>query len=75
MPITEISRMGVKPDLTIMDTSTPEGQILLRTWSEILAAPRAPHCVYWSLEVEDTSKLWTFFDWDSVEHHEKFARK
>ena len=28
---------------------------------------------YWSLEVENPSMLRVFIDWDSVDHHTKFA--
>lgn len=74
MPVTEISCMGVKPNVDIMDESTPEGQVLPRAWKTVTAAPGGPHKVYWSLQVEDPSKVWTFFEWDSVDDHEKFAK-
>jgi hypothetical protein len=74
MSITEIGCMGVKPNLNIMDETTPEGQILPGAWNTVTTAPGGPHRVYWGLEIEDPSKLWAFFDWDSVEDHEKFAK-
>ncbi len=66
--------MGVKPGLNIMDDTTPEGQILLKTWKAVIDAPRGPDQVYWGLEIENPLSIWAFFDWDSVEHHEKFAK-
>lgn len=66
--------MGVKPGLDIMNEATQEGQVLTGAWKAVASAPGGPHRVYWGLEVEDTSKLWAFFDWDSVADHENFAK-
>jgi hypothetical protein len=74
MTVTEIGLMGVKPGLNIMDESTPEGQILAGAWKAVAAAPGGPSQVFYGLEIEDPSKIWAFFDWDSVEEHEKFAK-
>lgn len=74
MTITEIGLMGVKPNLDIMDESTPEGQVLARTYKAIAVAPGGPSQVYYGLEVEDPSKIWAFFDWESIEEHENFAK-
>jgi hypothetical protein len=74
MAVTEIGCMGVKPGLNVMDESTQEGQVLIGAWKAVTSAPGGPHQVYWGLEVEDPSKLWAFFDWDSVEDHENFSK-
>ncbi len=74
MPVTEIACVGVKPGFDIMDESTGEGKVLIAAWNTVAAAPGGPHRVYWGLQVEDPSKLWAFFDWDSVEDHEKFIQ-
>ncbi|KFY57237.1 hypothetical protein V496_06511 [Pseudogymnoascus sp. VKM F-4515 (FW-2607)] len=74
MVVTEIGCMGVKPSLNIIDETTKEGQVLTGAWKAVISAPGGPHQVYWGLEVEDPSKLWAFFDWDSIEDHEKFAK-
>jgi hypothetical protein len=74
MPVTEVGCMGVKPGHNIMDETTAEGQILAGAYKAVVAAPGGPHHVYFGLEIEDPSKLWAFFDWDSVEDHEKFAK-
>lgn len=74
MVVAEIACMGIKPDLNIMDETTREGRILTGAWKAVLTAPGGPQQVYWGLEIEDLSKLWAFFDWDSVEEHEKFAK-
>ncbi len=74
MAITEVGCMGVKPNHNIMDTSTSEGKILIGTWKAVLSAPGGPSQVYWGLEAENPLMLWAFFDWESVEQHEKFAK-
>ncbi|KAF4971399.1 hypothetical protein FZEAL_9850 [Fusarium zealandicum] len=74
MAITEVGCMGVKPDLNIMDQTTAESEILIGVWKTVTTKPGGPHRVYWGLETEDPSKLWAFFDWDSVEQHEQFAQ-
>ena len=75
MPVTEVGCMGVKPDLDVMNDSTDEGQILTGVWNAVTTLPGGPQRVYWGLEVEDPSKLWAFFDWDSIEEHMKFAKE
>ena len=74
MPVTELGCMGVKPGLDIMNENTEAGSILMKAWNAVITAPGGPHRVYWGLETEDPSKLWAFFDWNSVEDHEKFAK-
>lgn len=66
--------MGVKPGLDIMDESTQEGQILTGAWKAVTTAPGGPHRVYWGLEIENPLNLWAFFDFDSIEAHEEFAK-
>jgi len=67
--------MGVKPGLNIMDEDAPEGKVLTGVYNAVVSLPGGPHRVYLGLEAEDRSKLWAFFDWDSIEHHQKFAEK
>jgi hypothetical protein len=74
MPVTEVGYMSVKPGLNIMDETTPEGQILAGAYKRVAAAPGGPKHVYFGPEMENPSKLWAFFDWDSVEEHKKFAK-
>ncbi|KAI5457535.1 hypothetical protein BGZ63DRAFT_365110 [Mariannaea sp. PMI_226] len=74
MTITEVGCMGVKPGLNIMNQVTWEGQILTNTWKTVIAKPGGPYRVYWGLEMDNTSRVWAFFDWDSVEQHQKFAQ-
>ncbi|KPM44065.1 hypothetical protein AK830_g2444 [Neonectria ditissima] len=66
--------MGVKPDLNVMDQATLEGDILTTAWKTVLTKPGGPHRVFWGLETDDPSRLWAFFDWDSIEQHEQFAK-
>ncbi|KAL2882070.1 hypothetical protein SGCOL_002332 [Colletotrichum sp. CLE4] len=75
MIVTELGAMGVKPGLNIMDESTPEGEIFMGVYRKIIAAPGAPHRLYLGLELEDPTMVWGFFDWDSIEDHEKFAKE
>ena len=74
MAVTEVGCMGVKPNIDIMDQDTPEAQILTGVWKTVTTKPGGPHRVYWGLEREDPSRVWGFFDWDSVEQHQKFAQ-
>jgi hypothetical protein len=74
MPVIEFGLMGVKPNHAIMDANTPEGDILNRAWSAVTVAPGGPHWAYGGLEVDDPSRLWGFFKFDSVKHHEEFAQ-
>jgi hypothetical protein len=75
MTVAEVGCMIVKPDLDVMDDSTPEGQILTGTWNTILSKPGGPQRVYWGLESKDSSRLWAFFDFESVRQHEQFAQE
>ncbi|KAF2661832.1 hypothetical protein K491DRAFT_773790 [Lophiostoma macrostomum CBS 122681] len=75
MAIIEIGRMGVKPNHNVMDESTPEGKILRDTWERIIEQPTGPHRLFWGLEDEEPLRIWGIFEWDSVEHHQKFARE
>lgn len=74
MSVTEIGCMRVKPALEVMNQDTPEGQILNKLYNYVVSAPGGPLRVFWGIEVEDPSYLWAFFDWDSLEAHESFAR-
>lgn len=74
MTITEVGCMGVKPGIDIMDETTPEGKILKNIWQTVTTKPGGPQRVIWGLEVQDPLRLWAFFDWDSQEQHEEFAR-
>lgn len=67
--------MIVKPGMDIMDDSTPEGQILLKIWKGVTSQPTGPYRVFWGTEVENPSNFWGFFDFPSVEGHEKFAQE
>ena len=75
MSVTEVGCMGVKPGLSVMDPSTPEGQILTGAWKTVTTKPGGPSRVYWGLETENPSNLWAFFDWVSVEQHKTFAEE
>ncbi|KAF4436788.1 hypothetical protein F53441_13173 [Fusarium austroafricanum] len=75
MTITELGPMGVKPDMNIMDPSTPEGQILHQAWNTCVTKPGGPRRIYYGLESADPSKIWGFFDFDSVEQHRQFAEE
>ncbi|KAK2015053.1 hypothetical protein LZ32DRAFT_602752 [Colletotrichum eremochloae] len=38
------------------------------------ASPGGPHRMYLGVDLDEPSKVYGFFDWDSLEHHEKFAK-
>ncbi|KAF5632401.1 multidrug resistance [Fusarium tjaetaba] len=75
MTVTEVGCMGVKPNMNIMDHTTPEGKILTDAWKTVISKPGGPQRVYWGLESVDISKVWGFFDFGSVEQHRQFAEE
>lgn len=75
MAVTEAGCSIVKPGIDVMDDSTPEGQILLKIWKGVTSQPTGPYRVFWGTEVETPANLWGFFDFASVEEHEKFAEE
>jgi hypothetical protein len=74
MTVTEVACVAIKPGLDVMNPTTPEGQVLLRAWKPVTAAPGGPHHLYYGVEIEDPSKLWAVCDWDSIEDHLNFAK-
>ncbi|KAH7375901.1 hypothetical protein B0T11DRAFT_271189 [Plectosphaerella cucumerina] len=74
MTVIEIGCMVVKPGLDIMDPSKPEGRVLPGVWNTVTTSPGGPSRVCWGLESEDPSRVWAFFDWDSVKQHQDFAK-
>ncbi|KAI3401966.1 hypothetical protein diail_3940, partial [Diaporthe ilicicola] len=48
---------------------------LLSIWKGVTSYPTGPYRVFWGTEVENPSNLWGFFDFASVEEHEKFAKE
>lgn len=75
MPVTEFGPMVVKAGLDVMDESTPEGKIVTTAWTGITSENTGPFRIYWGMEVENQQNFWSFFDFDSVEEHEKFAKE
>lgn len=73
-PVVEVGLMGVKNGKTPMDPTTSDGKILADAWEAVIKAPGGPERVYWGLEVEDSSRIWGWFDWKSLEEHEEFAK-
>ncbi|KAH7074717.1 hypothetical protein BKA63DRAFT_553641 [Paraphoma chrysanthemicola] len=74
MPVIEFGLMGVKPNHPVTSPSTPSGKILQSAWSHLSTAPNGPAWVYGGVEVPDPEKLWGFFEFESVEQHEQFAK-
>ncbi|WQF79119.1 hypothetical protein CDEST_04133 [Colletotrichum destructivum] len=74
MTVTELGCCGVKPGLKILDENTPEGQIFVGVYKTIISSPGAPHRIYLGVDLDEPSKMYALFDWDSVEHHENFAK-
>lgn len=75
MPVTEVGCMVVKPDVDIMDENSPGGRIITKAWKAVTSEPTGPYRVYWGLEVENPAYSWGFFDFESVEEHQKFAKE
>ena len=74
MPVIEFGLMGVMPDHNVMDQTIEEGQILQKTWTAVTVAPGGPHWACGGLEIGNPLLLWGFFAFDSVEHHQEFAK-
>lgn len=74
MNVVEFGLMGVKPSHSIMDPTTKEGQVLKKAWDAVTAAQGGPYWAFGGVETDDTSRLWGFFEFDSLAHHEEFAK-
>ncbi|KAI8997939.1 hypothetical protein BC832DRAFT_595383 [Gaertneriomyces semiglobifer] len=74
MPVTELGCVVIKPGTNPMDEATHEGQVLASAWKAVAEAPTGPYRVYYGGEVEDPTKIWGFFDFESVEDHDNFAK-
>lgn len=74
MTVIEIGCMGVRPGLDIMNDDTPEGKVLPTAYNTVTATPGGPYNAFWGLQLEDSTKVWTFFEFDSVEAHMEFGR-
>lgn len=75
MPVTEIGRMTVRPGVDVMDETTREGQVVTKAWKAVVSEKTGPYRMSWGLEVENPANFWAFFDWASVEDHERFANE
>ncbi|KUI70035.1 hypothetical protein VM1G_05291 [Cytospora mali] len=75
MAVTEVGCMTVKPGVDVMDENAPGGKILVTAWKQATSQPTGPYRIYWGLEVENPTNIWSFFDFASVEEHEKFAKE
>ena len=71
-PVTEIAYIPLKAGQNPADANSPAGLLLQDILNAILDQEGARRA-YWSLEVENPSALRVFIDWDSVDHHTKFA--
>lgn len=74
MPVVEFGPMVVKPNHAVFDSSTPEGKILDNAWDAVTVLPGGPYWAYGGLLEDDETFLWGFFEFDSVAHHESFAK-
>lgn len=72
-PTVEVGMMHIQPGKTPMDSTTADGKILKQAWEAITAAPGGPQRVYWGTELADPSRIWAFFDWESLAQHAAFA--
>ena len=75
MPVIEFGLMGIKPDHKVMDATTREGQVLEKAWTAVTVALGGPYWAYGGLDLSNSLLLWAFFAFDSVEHHQEFAKK
>ena len=75
MTFLEVGRMGVRPDMDIMNPSTEEGKINADTWSSVMTLPGGPQRMFWGLRTDNSQEFWAFFEWNSMEEHQKFAQE
>lgn len=75
MGVTEFGPMVVKPGLDAMDDTTEAGQIVAAAYKAFASEKTGPYCVYYGMEVENPANFWGFFDFDSIEHHQKFVKE
>ena len=75
MTVTEVGPMGNMPGLDVMNEATEEGKMLRSIYTPENLSPHGPHRAYWGTEKEDPSLFWCWFDWDSPEHHQRFAKE
>ncbi|KAF6819241.1 hypothetical protein CPLU01_13090 [Colletotrichum plurivorum] len=74
MTVIEIGCMGVRPGLDVMNDNTPEGKVLPTAYNTVTVTPGGPYNAFWGLQLEDPTRVWTFFEFDSVEAHMEFGR-
>jgi hypothetical protein len=74
MTVIEIGVVGVKPNHQVMNPNTPEGHILNQAWSAVTVAPNGPYWAHGGLDVDSPLRLWGFFAFDSIAHHQGFAK-
>jgi hypothetical protein len=74
MTVTEVGRMGVKPNHKVLDENTPEGRLLASIYQNIVSLPGGPSRIYLGLETEDPLMLWAFLDWETLGEHQEFAK-
>ncbi|KAF3761870.1 hypothetical protein M406DRAFT_358121 [Cryphonectria parasitica EP155] len=75
MPVTEVGCMTVRPGLDVMNETTREGKIVTTAWKAVTSEKTGPYRVSWGLEEENPVNFWAFFDFASVEEHQKFAQE
>lgn len=75
MPVTELGSHTLKPGVDIMDETNPGGKIIFDAWKAVVDQPTGPWRVYWGVEEENPRTAWGFFDFASVEEHQKFAQE
>jgi len=74
-PVTEVVIFSLKPNVSVSGvagdtTAKAAWEYISNTTLEQPGAQRA----YWGMEEENPSTLRLFVDWDSLEHHQDFAK-
>lgn len=75
MPVTEIGSHPLQPGVDYMNEDSPGGKIIVDAWKAVTSEKTGPWRVYWGVEEENPTIAWGFFDFESVEEHEKFAKE
>lgn len=71
--VTELACLALKPGVDVQAVDSEGYKAIHYTVTTAVSQPGAQR-VYYGLGIEDSSKLWFFLDWDSIQDHERFTQ-
>lgn len=72
-PVTEFACMALKPGVDVQAADSEGYKIIHNTAVTAVNQPGAQR-VYYGLGIEDSTKVWFFLDWDTVEDHQNYQK-